>query len=66
VVELGEKLQLNEPLDKLAEFARAHWTEHEEGRPVVKSTLSPNERETRVQSRIVCGGVTRAGLRKCE
>ena len=34
-----------EPLDKLAELARAHWTKHEEGRAIVESALSPNERE---------------------
>ena len=34
-----------EPLDKLAELARAHWTKHEEGRAIVEPALSPNERE---------------------
>jgi hypothetical protein len=48
------KSQLMEPLDKLAELARAHWTKHEEGCAVVESALSPNVREPCVQCRVVC------------
>jgi hypothetical protein len=57
VVGLGEKKQLKQPLDKLAELARAHWAEHEEGRPVVESALSPNEREPCIQSRVICQNI---------
>jgi len=48
VRELEDKSQLMQPLDKLAELARAHWAKHEEGRAIVESALSPNVREPRV------------------
>src|SRR6266852_7544497 len=43
-----------QPLDKLAELARAHGAKHKEGGAVVESALSPNVREPCVQCRIVC------------
>jgi hypothetical protein len=54
VLELEEKSQLMQPLDKLAELARAHGAKHEEGGAVVESALSPNVREPCVQRRVVC------------
>jgi hypothetical protein len=55
VLELEENSQLMQPLDKLAELARAHGAEHEEGGAVVESALSSNVREPCVQRRVVCG-----------
>src|SRR6267154_8049 len=43
-----------QPLDKLAELARAHGAKHEKGGAVVESALSPNVREPCVQCRVVC------------
>jgi hypothetical protein len=43
-----------EPLDKLAELARAHWTKHEKGCAVVKSALSPDVREPCIQRWVIC------------
>ena len=54
MLELEEKPLLMQPLDKLAELARAHGAKHEEGGAVVESALSPNVREPCVQCRVVC------------
>jgi hypothetical protein len=54
VLELEEKPQLMQPLDKFAELARAHGAKHEEGGAVVESALSPNIREPCVQCRVIC------------
>ena len=54
MLDLEEKSQLMQPLDKLAELARAHGAKHEEGGAVVESALSPNVREPCVQCRVVC------------
>ena len=53
-----------EPLDKLAELARAHWTKHEKGCAVVKSALSPNVREPCIQGRVVCRKVVSVPVEK--
>jgi hypothetical protein len=53
-----------EPLDKLAELARAHWTKHEKGRAVVESALSPNVREPCIQRRVVCRKVVSVPVEK--
>ena len=54
MLELEEKPQLMQPLDKFAELAGAHGAKHEEGGAIVESTLSPNIREPCVQCRVVC------------
>lgn len=54
MLELEEKSQLMQPLDKLAELARAHGAKHEESGAVVESALSPNVREPCVQCRVIC------------
>lgn len=54
MLKLEEKSQLMQPLDKLAELARAHGAKHEEGGAVVETTLSPNVRESCVQRGFVC------------
>src|SRR6266404_777712 len=43
-----------EPLNKLAEFARAHRAKHKERRSIVQSALSSDEREPCIQCRVVC------------
>lgn len=54
MLDLEEKSQLMQPLDKLAELAGAHGAKHEEGGAVVETALSPNVREACVQCRVVC------------
>jgi len=53
-LEKTKTINSKEPLNKLAELARAHRAEHKERCSIVQPALSSNERETCVQCRVVC------------